>query len=162
MCKKLTVTILIAAILILLVLPLVSCSELADAHSLMTEFCSAYGIDTTIYSTTVQQGEEGYVTQRFFFSLYGEDMGSVSSFAVILDSDLDRISECGIFVCYSDYDAILVTDMLSRRLELIQGVAASSGLSLPDGAFIIRENKCVVLAALSDADQARRIWKRII
>lgn len=162
MLKNVTVIILATAVLIFSLLPLCSCTQATDASALMREFCSAYGVSPTVYSPMVREGEEGYVKEDFFFSLYGEEPYAVRDFALVLLSDLDSIFECGVFVCYNDYDALTVSDMLERRIELIREVAASSGLKYPKDAFVMRENRCVVMAVLPDAEHARRIWKRII
>ncbi len=162
MLKKLIVITLTASVLLFSLFQLCSCAQSLSAMTFMQEFCSAYGVSSPVYSPTVREGEAGYVSEGFFLSLYGEEPYAVRDFAIILRSDLDGILECGVFVCYSDYDALTVSDMLERRIELIREVAASSGLEYPNNAFIMRENKCVVMSVLPDSERARRIWKRII
>ena len=149
-------------IFVILCAQLCSCAEERDAHSMMSEFCSSFGIGSAIYSPTVPEGEEGYVKEGFFKSLFAEEQESVSDYAVVLLSGLDSAGECGVFVCRSAYDALLVTEMLERRTELVRSVAAAAGLSFPDEPFILRDGKCVVLCILPDASRARRIWKHII
>ena len=155
---------LLALIIILstLVLCLSACSEERSALAICREFASAYGVEGAIYSPTVREGEEGYVREGFFESLYGEPQDSVRDYALLLCSDLDSIGEVGIFICESDYDALLVTEMLGRRLENIRRVAASAGLGFPEGAFVMRKNKCVALCAIADAERAERILRRVI
>ncbi len=157
--KKLLILFLVLSIS---VLALASCAEQRSALAICREFASAYGVEGVIYSPTVREGEEGYVREGFFESLYGEPQDSVRDYAILLCSDLDSISEVGIFICESDYDALLVTEMQECRLENIRRVAASAGMSFPEGAFVMRKNKCVVLCAISDAERAERILRRVI
>ncbi len=155
---------LLALIIILstLVLCLSACAEERSALAICREFAAAYGVEGAIYSPTVREGEEGYVREGFFESLYGEPQDSVGDYALLLISDLDEIGEVGIFICESDYDALLVTEMQECRLENIRRVAASAGMSFPEGAFVMRKNKCVVLCAIADAERAERILRRVI
>ena len=141
---------------------LLSCSEKRSARALMREFSIAYGIDSPIYSPDVREGEEGYINSGFFSELYGEGEEWVSDFAVVLLSDLEAASECGVFICYTDYDARQVSEMLRRRIELVRSVAAISGLSLPDGDFVYREGIVVVMAILPRTDTARKLWGEIL
>ena len=139
-----------------------SCSQNVNAYSAMREFCTSFGIRSVIYSPIVPEGAEGYTEAGFYESLFGEKPDTVSDYAVVLLSGLDYVGECGIFVCYSSYDALCVTEMLERRIEFIRSVSASSGLKFPEQSFVMRENGCVVFAVLPDAEEAKRIWKHII
>ena len=159
--KMLSMT-LVIAISFLSVFSLASCEEKRTAALLMHEFCSARGMDPVIYTPSANEGEPGYVRSGFFDELYGEGESLVSDFAVVLLSDLARISECGVFICYTDYDALLMTDVLQRRIELVRSVAAVSGLRLSDGAFVYREGRAVVMCALSEPEDARKLWRTIL
>ena len=139
-----------------------SCEKAQSADLLMNEFCRTYGISATVYTPSAKEGETGYVTEDFFFALYGEGMERVADFAIIITSDLDTVFECGVFRSYTDYDAVLVTEMLNRRLDLMRSVSASSGLRMPEAPFVLRKSKYVVMAALPDAKRAADIWKRIL
>ena len=162
MIRKSAASVLLVSLLCTLLALLLSCAEGRSARALMEEFCSAYGIAHTVYSPEVREGEAGYVKDGFFAQLYGEGEEWVSDFAIVLLSDTAHLSECGVFICYTDYDAIQVTDMLHRRIKLIREVGAASGLAIPEGAFVYREGRCVVVCALPDEAIARRLWREIL
>ena len=160
--RRVIAFLLLAPICSFLTLTLTSCSEERSAYMLMGEFCASLGVRGIIYSPEISEGEEGYVAEGFFEKLYGEGEEWVSDFAVVLLSDLGEVAECGVFLCYTDYDATQVTDMLHRRIELIRSVSAVSGLRFPDGAFVYREGRAVVMCVLDSAESARAAWRAIL
>ena len=162
MVRKITALVLFCVLCITLVLSLGSCSEERPAHALMAEFCASYGIRSAIYSPSAREGEVGYVADGFFAELYGEGEEWAEDYAVVLLSDLGRASECAVFICYTDFDAGQVTDMLHRRIELIRSICAVSGLAFPEGAFVYREGRAVVMCALDRPENAKKLWREIL
>lgn len=141
---------------------LCSCEKKRPASDMMRDFCAELGLRGTVFSPDVPEGESGYVSGDFFSSLYGESDEYAADFAVVLLSDLEYAAECGVFICYSDVDAVRVTDMLHRRIELMRSVAAVSGLRFPEDAFVYREGRAVVMCALHGAPNARALWRAIL
>ena len=153
---------LVLALCVAAALSLTACSRTRSAYGLMSEFCTCLRVRGVIYSPVVAEGDAGYVASGFFEKLYGEGEEWVLDFAVMLLSDLGGVSECGVFLCYTDYDATQVTDMLHRRIELIRSVSAVSGLRFPEEPFVYREGRAVVMCALDDAEGARAAWRAIL
>ena len=140
----------------------VSCEKGSDATLLMQEFRSGYGVGGVLYSYAVPEGERGYCDEEFFVRLYGETPDSVSDFAVLLLSGTRGVGECAVFVCYSDYDAVLVSDMCYRRIEFLMSLSGTVDVSFAEDAFVLRRGKKIVMCALADNDRARGIWKKLI
>ena len=145
-----------------LLISFVSCKEKKDALTLMEEFISQYSLSGVVYSPSFGEGEEGYVSDDFFITMYSESSESVSDFAVLLQGDLDSVGECGVFLCYSDYDAILVSSILHRRIDFLKSFSLAIDTSSLASAFVMRKGRVVVMCALSDNELAHSVWKRII
>ena len=137
-----------------------SCGESVSAYDMIREFSAAYGEIGTVYSPSVPEGERGFVREGLFESLYGDYLGSVSDYAVILHSDGVRISECAVMVAVSEYDALLLSDALFERIELIRTVAEDD--SSLDGAFVRRRGRLVVMCAVDDNGRAARIFDKLM
>ena len=143
-----------------LLLPFTSCRELPTASALARDFLDAYGSFGVLFSPEIEEGERGYVRDGFFETLYGDYSGSVSDFAVILYSDGEHISECTVMIATSPYDALLLSDALYRRIELIRSVAADD--SSLDGAFVRRKGTLTVMCAVLDNYRAELIWEKLM
>ena len=142
---------------------LCSCGgEARDASALMREFTSAYGFGGVIYSPSVREGEAGYTDDRFFESVWGEGAEYVSDFAVIFSSSLDKSGECAVFICYNDFDAARVCEMIYRRFDLIASLGIVTDTSCLEDSFVLRRGRAVVASALSDNERARNVWKKIV
>ncbi len=152
---------------ILLVISLVffgfsSCSELSSALEIMDEFSKSYGIEAPIFSNEKKEGEIGFADGEFFKTMYGEGEDSVLDYAVMLISDMDTVGECAVFICYTEYDAITVSDMCKRRMLLLRSLMGSVDVSFLEDSFIKRKGKIVVMCVLSDNERALEIFDRII
>ena len=143
-----------------LVLSLASCGDQPTAYELAESFREQYGMGGTLFSPEVPEGEGGFVRDGFFESLYGDYYVSVSDFAVILYSDGEHISECAVLIAASPYDALILSDALYRRLELIRSVSEDDA-SL-DGAFVRRKGTVAVMCAVLDNQRADLIWKKLM
>ena len=154
------VSLVVTAVLLLFILA--SCDEGRSALSIMSEFCEAYSVGGVVYSPHIREGERGYSDEDFFIELYGEGSDSVSDYSVLLLSGLSDVGECAVFICYSDYDATLVSDMCYRRIELLKSLSGAVDTSFADDAFVLRRGKTVVMCALADNERGKRIWKKVI
>ena len=139
-----------------------SCGEKAAPYELMLEFCASYGIEDTVFSPCVKEGDEGYTDSDFFESVFGKGDESVCDYAVVFLSDLNRAGECSLFLCYSDYDALMVCDMLYRRIDLIKSMGAGIDTSYLSDAVVFKSGKYAVMCALSDNERAEKIWRKIL
>ena len=138
----------------------VSCGVMPSARYLAETFREQYGIDAVIFSPGIPEGERGYVREGLFETLYGDHIGSVSDFALILHSDGESVYECAVMLAVSEYDAVILCDVLFERMELIRSVA-SDDTSL-DGAFVKRKGRLVVMCAMPDNRRAELIWEKIM
>ena len=140
----------------------VSCRQKISPYAMMLEFCESYGIENTVFSPVVSEGEAGYTDEDFFETVFGEGIESVEDYAVVFLSSLDYVGECSLFLCYSDYDALVVCNVLRRRVDLIKSVGAGINTSYTADALIFKSGKYVVMCALSDNILAERIWRKIL
>ena len=145
-----------------LLLSLSSCSEKASPSELLSRFCEEYGIRADILSPSYREGEVGHVDESFFESVFFESSDSVSDYAIAFLSSLDRISECSVFLCYSEYDAILVAEMLWRRVDFLRSCAIGMDASYLSDTVVFKSGKYAVMCALSDNSAAERIWRRLL
>lgn len=139
-----------------------SCAEKRSAHALMSEFAQSYGAGGVVYSAEVKEGEYGYVDKDFFYTLYGEGEESVSDYSVLLLSGISRLGECAVFICYTDYDAFVVTEMCRRRIDLLRSFSGSPDTSSALDAVVKRYGRCVVMCAMSDNLRAISLWDKIL
>lgn len=139
-----------------------SCKEQKSAHALMLDFCNAYGIEKTVFSPSVAEGSEGYANADFFEHVFGEKAESVSDYAVVFSSGLDRVQECAVLLCYSDYDALVACDILRRRVDLVKSMGASINTSYAADAVVFKSGKYAVMCVLSDNERAEKIWRKIL
>lgn len=141
-----------------LLLSLVSCSRERSAYTIMQSFLREYGAEIVIYSPSVVEGEEGYVGDDFFETLfiYGEEY--VTDYAAALASDVFSVFECDVILCESEYGADKLEEFCRDRLQLLERVSKLSGIGFPDGSFVKRYGTVVVLSAISDNARAQRIF----
>ena len=145
-----------------LFMSLSSCGRKPSAVELMSRFCEEYGVFPEILSPSFSEGEKGHVGEDFFESVFLESPNSVSDYAIVFLSSLDRISECSVFLCYSEYDAILVAEMLWRRVDFLRSCAIGMDASYLSDTVVFKSGKYAVMCALSDNSAAERIWRRLL
>lgn len=148
--------------IVFVALSLLSCAKRAAPYFLMSEFCSEYGINDTVFSPSVPEGKDGYISGSFFKTVYGESDDLVCDYAVVFLSSLDNVGECAVFLCYSDYDALLACDILYRRIELLKSMGTGMDTSYVLDASVFKSGKYVVMCALSDNVRAEKIWRKIL
>ena len=141
---------------------LVSCAQRQSPYSLMLEFCKNYGIDSVVFSPEISEGEAGYTDEDFFKTVFDEGIESVEDYAIVFLSSLDYVGECSVFLCYSEYDALRVCDMLRRRIDLLKSVGAGINTSYVSESVIFKSGKYVVMCSLADNELAERIWKKLL
>ncbi len=160
-CKQLFRKMLLILFVLSFFILFISCGDLPNALDAMNEFKEAYGIEKTVYSKSLPEGDSGYADSDFFYNMYGDGEDSVCDYAVLLLSDLDTVGECAVFICYTEYDAILVTDICRRRMDLLKSLMGSVDVSFLSDSFIKRYGRVVVMCALSDNESAQQIFDRI-
>ena len=139
-----------------------SCEEKRSAYSVMSEFCLGYRLESTIYHPAANEWDAGFHNPKSFMELYGVDISFVEDYAVVLNSGVGGVSECGVFFCYSDRDAFSVYTMLEKRKELIRSSSAYLDVSAIEDAFIMKRGRVVVISVLSDNERAMALWKKIL
>ncbi len=123
-----------------------SCSEAGDPTASLGEFVSAYGAEGIIYSTDVEEGQEGYISPEIERTIFGTtDMPP--SYAIFLNTHLDYASECGAFLVRGDRSEII--SLCKRRISLLDPAG--------DHSFIAIYGDIVFYSTMSDAQRARRI-----
>ena len=152
----------LAMIIALLLTMLTGCGKPRSARALLLEFEIAYGIDHTVYSPDVPEGEAGYVSDEFFEIMYMYGESCVTDYAIAQGSDLSSISECAIFICDGEHNAERMRLYLIERLELLSSSAKLSGIDYPEGAFVKRYGSTVVMSVLADNARAERIFNKIL
>ena len=154
----------ISAVLIFALLAMTACSRGSHSSALemMLSFAKEYDLGGVIYSPDIKEGERGYTDENFFNTLYDADSSYVEDYSVLLLSGISDAGECGVFLCYGAYDAIMVSEMCLKRLDLLRSLAGSADTSFTDDAFVIRRGRVVVMCALSDNMLAKHIWEKII
>lgn len=159
-CKLLIAKALAISLTVALCVSLFSCDDGRGASEIMNEFKDAYGIDAPLYLKVAEEGNFGYTPDGFLDYIYEGAEELVEDFALMLPSGLDFVGECGIFICYSEYDAMMMSELCAARLETIRTLTAGGGLA-EDG-FILRRGRRVVICALADNPRALRIFDRIL
>ena len=131
-------------------------------YSLMLKFAEDYGLSETIFSTSVKEGKAGYTDEDFFRSVFDERVEHVSDYAMIFISNLDYAGECAVFLCYSEYDALVACDILRGRVDLIKSISAGIDTSYTEDARIFKSGRYAVMCVLPDNERAERIWRKIL
>lgn len=159
---KFKILLLIVSMAPLSLFGLVACQEKTSPYHLMIEFCQSYGISDTVFSPSLTSGDEGYADEKFFETVYGETPEYVSDYAVVFLSSLDFAGECALFLCYSEYDALVACDIFRRRVALIKSVGSGVDTSYVSDAVIFKSDRYVVMCALDNNDEAKRLWRKIL
>ena len=135
-----------------LCLSLAGCREEQNAYDILSEFVTDYGAEGVIYSPFVSEGRPGYISdglvERAF--LFTEGIGD--NFALLLNSHIDKVCECGVFVCSDDEEVRLAEEICLERVRLLSG----------EGGFVKKRGRVVYYYVLSDPDRAERIFREII
>ena len=141
------------AILPVILFSLFSCSSEPSAYDMLSDFSELFGFDAVIYSPRVKEGEDGYITKRFFSDVYVFHGAPPENYAVILNSRTEAFSECGVF--YSDNAAELnsLEEMCNERID---------ALGAADRAVVIRAGGFVFYSTLSDTERVSDLWGMII
>ena len=141
-------------LLICMLLSLSSCKRNYDAHELLSEFVSTYGIEGVIYSPSVPEGEDGYVREGFTERIYIFSGDFPENYAIFFNSHTDFYSECAIFIS----DDANVLDMAEEMsLERIRLVASGA-----DYAFVKRSSNICFYSTLRQRERAEKIFSEII
>ena len=135
-----------------LCLSLVGCRNEQSAYDILSEFVSDYGVEGVIYSPSVSEGSSGYVTDGLIERAFLFTDGLGDNFALLLNSHIDRASECGVFVCSDDEEVRLAEEICLERVRLLSG----------EGGFVKKRGRVVYYYVLSDPDRAERIFREII
>ena len=143
-------------------LVLISCKKKASPYGLMIEFCQSYGIEDTVFSPSLDEGDTGYAEDGFFELLFDEKPHSVSDYAIVFLSSLDYAGECAVLLCYSESDALMTLELMQMRIDLIRSMATGIDVSSTDDARVFKSGKYVVMCALPDNDRAERIWRKVL
>ena len=141
---------------------LVSCGKNDAPYGLMLEFCEIYGIEDTVFSPTLSEGDVGYANDGFFELVFGEKPYSVSDYAVFFLSSLDFVGECALLLCYSEGDALDACLLLRERLDLLKSMGTGMDTSYLSDAVIFKSGRYAVLCALSDNARAEKTWRKLL
>lgn len=154
-----------ASVFLLAAMPLlmlVSCKKSVSPYLLMLEFCKSFGIEDTVFSPSLSEGERGFANDDFFELVFEESADSVSDYAVVFLSSLDNVGECALFLCYSEYDALIACDTLRRRADLLKSMGTGMDVSYTQDAKIFKSGKYAIMCALPDNERAERLWRKIL
>lgn len=140
----------------------VSCGKNDAPYGLMLEFCEIYGIEDTVFSPTLAEGDLGYANDEFFELVFGEKPYSVSDYAVVFLSDLDFVGECALLLCYSEGDALDACLLLRERIDLLKSMGTGMDTSYLADAVVFKSGRYAVLCALSDNVKAEKTWRKLL
>ena len=132
------------------------------AYDIMRKFADEYGIERTVFSPDVPEGEDGYCADGFLDRVFGNISECVSDYALIFISDLDAVGECAILVCYSGYDTIAVTEAALRRIDLLRRESGGLDSSNISTAFVERHGNAVILSVLPDNERALNLFDKLL
>ena len=135
---------------------LAGCKGEINCSSLLLTFADAYGIEGEVYTSESRPGEPWYLSDEMLLALYGEEVPTYRSAAVLLCSDLYTVRECGIFVCEDRDDALTSAALFDRRARLLYAYdSEAEGRVLSFG-------RVVVYFVVPDARRAYRIWRQLL
>ena len=143
-----------AALVLLLVFSLFSCSPAPKAEEMLSDFLYTYGIEGIIYSPSIPEGGDGYITEELFDKIYIYEGSLPKNCAIFLNTRTDKYVECAIFVTESEEERAAITDMCTERIALID----KSG----DSSFILRSGAIVFYSTLPDKERARSVIDKIL
>ena len=135
-----------------LLLALVGCREEQNAYDILSEFVTDYGAEGIVYSPSVSEGSPGYISDRLVERAFLFTEGLGDNFALLLNTHIDKPSECGVFVCSDDEEVRLAEEICLERVRLLSG----------EGGFVKKRGRVVYYYLLSDHDRAERIFREII
>ena len=141
---------------------LVSCNKNIDCYSLAESFREGFGMEGTIYSPRIPEGDGGYVSEDFYILMYSDENTHAEDYAILLSGRGDLPGEAAFFLAYSEWDAISIEEMLGARLDLIGSLFGKGEGSPAKGGFVLRSGKLVVMCATRDNERARSVVKMII
>ena len=133
-------------------LSLVGCGEDQNAYDILSEFVTDYGAEGIVYSPSVSEGSPGYISEGLVERAFLFTDGLGDNFALLLNSHIDKPSECGVFVCSDDEEVRLAEEICLERVRLLSG----------EGGFVKKRGRVVYYYVLSDPDRAERIFREII
>ena len=143
------------ALIILSCVTLTCCScrgGLPAAHRLLSDFTSSYGICGVLYSYEAKEGEEGFIADGFFTTLYGREADFENDFAVFLSSSVDTVYEAAVFVTEDESSRISAEELCRARLDLL------SKMGFGESAIFITRRSVIFYSTFPDAERAERIW----
>ena len=135
------------------VLCFASCKGEPSAHDMLSDFSELFGFDAVIYSPDVREGDDGYITKRFFSDVYVFHGAPPENYAVILNSRTEAFSECGVFYSDNSAELNLLEEMCNERID---------ALGAADRAVVIRAGGFVFYSTLSDTERVSDLWGMII
>lgn len=121
---------------------------------MLEEFLYTYGIDGIIYSPSVPEGKDGYITEELFDKIYVYEGSLPENSAIFLNPRTDEYIECAIFITESEQERAAITDMCTERIHLIDSAGKHS--------FILRSNNVVFYSALPNKDKAKAVIEKIL
>ena len=134
----------------------------ASAYDMLSRFMSEYGVEAVIYTLSAPEGSLGAFSTDMFYTMYSADTSRVFDFALIMLSRSVSLSECAVFVCYSVFDAMEISEVCRRRLDLFSSATGIDIGSYTEDAFVMRRKNIVVLCAMRDNKGASVIWSGIL
>lgn len=129
-----------------------SCQSEQDAYAMLSEFVAAYGAEGVIYSPSLAEGKPGYLTQELVERIFLFTDGIGDNYAILLNSHVTSVSECGIFVCDDDEERRRCEEVCLERVRILNS----------DNGFVKSKGRAVYYSTLSDSEKAERIFKEII
>ena len=137
---------------LLLSLSLISCEAEGDAYSMLSEFIAAYGAEGVIYSPSIPEGKDGYVSDGLIERAFVFSGRFPESYAIFLNSHTSGQYECGIFVCSDAEELRCAEECALERVRLLGGKKG----------FVKRRGRVVYYSTMADRERAERIFDEII
>ncbi|MBQ8302144.1 MAG: hypothetical protein IJX97_01170 [Clostridia bacterium] len=137
---------------LLLTASLNSCGEPRDPYSMLSEFVSQYGASGVIYSPSIPEGKDGYVSDGLIERAFVFSGRFPESYAIFLNSHTSGQYECGIFVCSDAEELRCAEECAFERVRLLGGV----------NGFVKRRGRVVYYSTMADRERAERIFDEII
>ena len=145
----------VALLIIISILSLASCKSAPSATDVLSSFCSEYPIDSQIYSSLAEYGDDGYIDADMLRALYGVEKAPVDEFAVVLYGKVSTVREIGVFIASNSDERMKAYEFASERVDLL--------LSLADGEGFVRKYKgIIVYGFVEDNKRAISILEKII
>lgn len=145
----------LAFVLLISIFTVTACSKKRCAADILTELMREYPIDATVYSSLLTEGEEGYIGEEMLSLLYQTDVCPVAELALVFYGKVDTVREIGVFIVGSGEEYILVSDLVSRRLELLSSFSEGEG-------FIRKHKNVLIYGFVEDASYAKELLDSIL